>query len=335
MALPSVASSADIQTLIDNIQHASNAYSPHTDSVTSLAQRAAIRSAATQLLHAVTTPDEMVWKKSMAMTELVVLRTAMRLGIFAALPVDAAISNSSLASKVNATTSLVERLMRVLVGTGFCDQLPIGDSDDDNNNNDAEPRYKHTKFSLGFTSTDVPSPGTFYQGVYDTYLRSSVNFDTWMLDHPTSTGLYGDPASNTVNPYVSHFNPNPDTVATTWEVMPLYPDELRVCQMCLQAMNEIIPPTGPFYDFSQFGTDADSSTDASADAGRVQLVDVGGGYGRVLTEILTAHPRLDPTRCVLQDVPDVIAMADTAQVRTLGVQTMPIDFFDAQPVKGK
>jgi SAM-dependent methyltransferase len=72
------------------------------------------------------------------------------------------------------------------------------------------------------------------------------------------------------------------------------------------------------YDFSPFGT----------------VVDVGGGYGRLLIAILTAHPRM---RGVLFDQPHVVAVA-TAGLQAAGVsercETAGGDFFVEVPSGG-
>lgn len=76
------------------------------------------------------------------------------------------------------------------------------------------------------------------------------------------------------------------------------------------------------FDFSQLGDETD----------RVQLVDVGGGYGKVLTQILDAYPKVDPKKHVLQDIEGVIAIATIVKER--GVATQVIDFHKDQPIKG-
>ena len=103
------------------------------------------------------------------------------------------------------------------------------------------------------------------------------------------------------------------------------PDVMKTFQLSLKAMDQMMPPTGPFYDFGQF-----KAIDGEAE--RIQVVDVGGGYGKVLTEIVQATPALDAKYCVLQDVDHVIGIADAA--RDFGLQTMTIDFHKEQPIKG-
>lgn len=77
------------------------------------------------------------------------------------------------------------------------------------------------------------------------------------------------------------------------------------------------------FDFNQLGGSDD----------RVQLVDVGGGYGDVMKQILGTYPQLDPRKCVLQDIEPVIKLADG--LRQEGVVTQVTNFHSEQPVKGK
>lgn len=62
------------------------------------------------------------------------------------------------------------------------------------------------------------------------------------------------------------------------------------------------------------------------------LVDVGGGTGGVAVEIARMLPRV---RCVVQDLPDVVAGAEVPEDLGEGrVRFMQHDFFEEQPVRG-
>jgi hypothetical protein len=63
-------------------------------------------------------------------------------------------------------------------------------------------------------------------------------------------------------------------------------------------------------------------------------VDVGGGHGACLRQILEKHPELDARSCVLQDRPDVVEMARAGGRLPEGVVLMEHDFRTEQPVKG-
>ena len=155
---------------------------------------------------------------------------------------------------------------------------------------------------------------------YDVYLKTTLALDGWI--EKKFKGQYTEPSSNFDNPFVSYYGTDGQSA---WDVMAGIPDIMKTFQLSLLAVDSIVPPAGPFYDFDQF-----KATDDEQE--RIQIVDVGGGYGKVLTEIVQASPALDPRYCVLQDVEHVIAIAHPA--REAGLQTMTIDFHVAQPVRG-
>ena len=152
------------------------------------------------------------------------------------------------------------------------------------------------------------------------YLKTTLPLDGWIENK--FKGRYMEPSSNFDNPFVSYYGREGQSA---WDVMAAMPDIMKTFQISLKAMDEMLPPAGPFYDFSQFKAKDDEPA-------RIQIVDVGGGYGKVLTDILQATPALDPKRCVVQDVGHVIAIAHAA--REFGLQTMTIDFHVNQPIRG-
>ncbi len=86
----------------------------------------------------------------------------------------------------------------------------------------------------------------------------------------------------------------------------------------------MVPTTG-YFDFNVFATD---------EPDRVSLVDVGGGIGNKLKEILAKNPRLEPERCVLQDQEKTIAMSEQEKI-VPGARLMVHDFWQKQPVKSE
>lgn len=63
------------------------------------------------------------------------------------------------------------------------------------------------------------------------------------------------------------------------------------------------------------------------------IVDVGGGYGKVLMSILEEAPRGFGAKCILQDRPDVLAAIPDESIP--GVEKMAHDFFTPQPVQSE
>jgi hypothetical protein len=69
---------------------------------------------------------------------------------------------------------------------------------------------------------------------------------------------------------------------------------------------------------------------------RKLVVDVGGSKGHALRSIGTATPGLDMSRCVLEDLPEVVAAArELADPSLKDVEMVGVDFHSEQPVKGE
>ena len=82
------------------------------------------------------------------MLEIVATRTMLGLGVLERIPEQGSISLADLSKATNVQDSLLDRMLRLLVGTGFVDQTP-------------DYEYKHTKFSRAYIQ--VPGPGHFFQ----------------------------------------------------------------------------------------------------------------------------------------------------------------------------
>jgi hypothetical protein len=63
-------------------------------------------------------------------------------------------------------------------------------------------------------------------------------------------------------------------------------------------------------------------------------VNVGGGRGQSLKQIMDAHPELSPSRVILQDLPDPIAIARESGVLPEETVKLEHDFCKEQPIKG-
>lgn len=69
------------------------------------------------------------------------------------------------------------------------------------------------------------------------------------------------------------------------------------------------------------------------------VVDVGGGLGHFLANLLAKIPEVKPEQCILQDRPEVIAQVakniEGGDEKLKGVKTMAHDFFQPQPAEAK
>jgi len=91
-------------------------------------------------------------------------------------------------------------------------------------------------------------------------------------------------------------------------------------------------PIAGIYDFSWVV----SKAQAEPASERLLFVDVGGGKGQAIRAIHNEFPGLPLSRCLLQDLTEVIETVKTLDDADLReVQKMAIDFHQEQPVKGK
>ena len=81
------------------------------------------------------------------------------------------------------------------------------------------------------------------------------------------------------------------------------PDKIQTFQVGLSGIDIAVPVVGHF-DFNLLKNSA-----AENEEEKIELIDVGGGHGACLKQILSEYPELNPTRCILQERPDVIEMA--------------------------
>ncbi|KAK1757099.1 O-methyltransferase B [Echria macrotheca] len=307
MALPT---KQEVSDLVASLGEVAKGYADTPD-LEGYMSRVQIIAKAKELVRTLTTPDQIPNYHGLNMAELIAIRTFMRLGVLDAIPKTGAISLTDLAKATGAQESLLERMARILVATGFLDQtLPTGGA------------YKHTKFSLSYL-LDRPSPGHLFLAMYDDWFKHMVAFDDYLAARglPDSAREPDDPLHN---PYT--FGSGQDGTPV-WAIMAQNPERLDSFQKGMAGIDVAIPVVGHF----DFGVLAD---DDGTGEKRVQLVDVGGGHGVVLSKILTAHPTLDPGRTVLQERADVIGLAKTNGVLPGEVRLMEHDFMTEQPVKG-
>lgn len=111
------------------------------------------------------------------------------------------------------------------------------------------------------------------------------------------------------------------------------PERLETFQRGLKGLDVMIPPVGHF-DFGVLATGDNAEGEEEA----VELVDVGGGHGAVLKQILDAYPQLNPERVILQDREDVVELAKLGQQNGTGlprgVRCAVHDFMGRQTIIG-
>lgn len=201
----------------------------------------------------------------------------------------------------------------ILVATGFLNQeRPDGGA------------YLHTKFSRAYLLSN-PGPGHLFLAMYDAWLTSMVQFHEYLgvkgqLDNAR------EPDDALYNPYTYSHKQEGSSV---WEIMSQDQEAFETFQIGMAGMNHAIPVTGHF-DFNSLKNSPEENKN-----GVMELIDVGGGHGSVLQEILDNSPDLTPANCMLQDRPEVIALSKTGNTLNKDVQRLEHDFMTEEPIKGK
>ncbi|SPQ25679.1 99dfc218-e9b4-4e38-8bcb-293d008bcab3 [Thermothielavioides terrestris] len=127
-----------------------------------------------------------------------------------------------------------------------------------------------------------------------------------------------------------------------WEVKALHPAYAALFTRCMRAREIVAGDTavvGPraVYDFSWVGVQAQAQAQGVQQGPAPVVVDVGGGLGQLLRDLLRDVRGLQPGQCVLQDRREVIEEAREVarrDGRLEGVRMMEHDFHEEQPVKG-
>ena len=296
-----VAEPAQLEKAITDLSNVSKSYDP-SPSGDGFKSRMEVIAKAKEVICMMTDPSDIAMQHVTTMQELVAIRTLLDLKVFQAIPATGTITLSELSKSTGVQESLLERLLRLPVATAFLAQ-------------DANLAYYHTKFSAGYAA--FPGPGMFFQLLYDNSFLVLCRFHKYLR----ARGSFTEPDDQTFCPFTWTHGQDGKTV---WEIMAQDPEYLRNFQMGLAHAESAIPITG-FYDFGQLKTDGD----------RPILVDVGGGGGQSLVAIIKAHPELEASKIVLQDLEQPIVQAKESGRLPEGVTAMVHDFFTPQPIKGQ
>jgi hypothetical protein len=247
-------------------------------------------------------PSELQSLHKENMMELVTLRTLISLNVFKHFPEEGSISSTELAGKVGAEDSLLLRLLRMAASSGIIEQL-------------LDRTFAHTKFSRAYAA-DIGT-GIAFQVFYDESFQPLTRLHQYLKekDSREPDELEYSPAlwatGNEGQPY--------------WDIMQADPERLAAFQKGMRASQKYLPSTGPY----DFGSLAQGAGD------RPVLVDVGGGHGQTINEILKTHPTLPSDRVILQDLPKVVEAARENRILPEDVKIMDYNYNDLQPVKGE
>ncbi|KAI9699923.1 MAG: hypothetical protein M1820_006985 [Bogoriella megaspora] len=243
-------------------------------------------------------PIDYTMDQMQKMMELVCVRAVIEMKALQAIPSEGTASLDDIATSTGAQKALLERLLRMLVGSRLLVQT-------------ADGRYAHTRISESFTGF----PGEVFGMGHDEIFAPMAKLPQYF----EAEGGFFEPTSSKHNPYSWSHGMNGKNV---WDIMGQWPKRVERFQRCMVGITEKDPLTG-FYDFGKLDIEGD----------RTIFVDVGGSQGQTIRAVLEAHPNIDPSRVVLQDQPDVIAIAKSSDYLPASVNKMAHDFFTPQPVK--
>ncbi|KAK8867338.1 equisetin n-methyltransferase [Apiospora arundinis] len=242
-----------------------------------------------------------------SMAEMGVMRVFVEHGIFDAIP-DEGISLEDLTTKLAVEYNLIERMAAFLLSVGVLTSPAPG-------------HVAHTPASKAFTD---PRVAQFYSYLFDFFMGPTTRWP----DYFAVNGL-AEPARSNRSPGGFALG-MPDK--TAYEIMAAIPG-LATRMNGAMAIDGDIPVTG-VYDFSWVAAYAAENTGGES---RELIVDVAGGKGQALKDILEETPAIPAARCVLQDQPHVIAeaVAEHEGSAVLGpVKKIGHSIFGEQPTKG-
>jgi hypothetical protein len=303
MAFANPPSTEEFQSLLKNLNDAAQNYDPSLSREAELSRRKII-ALAKDLVSGVQNPFNMADLHMAQAMEVASIRTCLSLKALDAIPFPGSATISEIATATGASEPLLERLLRMLVCTRFL-------------TSPAPHVFSHTKHSFAYTIK--PGPGDFFQLVYDESFLMIDNLHMYLKEK----GLI-EPQQQEYSPYAWKSKAEGVDI---YDTMARYPERLAAFQAGLAHADASIPLLG-FYDFGQLDTD---------EADREVMVDIGGGAGHTLEQILAAYPQLK-AKCdkfVLQDKKPVLARAADNWNLPKEVVQMEHDFWKEQPVKGR
>ncbi|KAK7918364.1 Demethylsterigmatocystin 6-O-methyltransferase [Apiospora marii] len=254
-----------------------------------------------ELVNLVQSPAEHATDMILRTMETAVIRTLLSLNVLQKIPAVGSISLQDLAVATETQPSLLERLLRVVTRTGFLVREDGG-------------AYRHTQTSLAYAGPI----GALFSPCYDEGIRALVQLPEYLSERAKEEAQ---------NAKYSPFTWNEGQEGkATFEILSNMPARTEGIHTLASNVQHLRPYTG-FYDFAKLVSSED-------DRDRPVFVDVGGGNGHVIKEVLQAVPQIRPEQCVLEDRAETLALAQTTGLLPAGVRLLEHDYLTRQPVTG-
>ncbi|KAF7196059.1 O-methyltransferase hmp5 [Pseudocercospora fuligena] len=221
------------------------------------------------------------------------------------IPTSGSISAADLAARVNCSTPLITRMMRMLVCSGFFKETE-------------QDTYAHNRQSLSLVDS---GNAALHQVMKDDIFTKSwpalpEYFSARQMEEPN------DPKHHPLGVAIG-------MDGRDWhEVLARTPALMTRIHTAFTGKWSVAPATG-LYPFENLVR----ASEECAATGRVFMVDVGGAFGDTQKEIRLAHPELKG-KVITQDQEKVIAIIPAGHLPSeLGIEPMSHDFWTPQPVK--
>ncbi|KAK8076358.1 hypothetical protein PG994_003630 [Apiospora phragmitis] len=228
-----------------------------------------------ELVGLVQSPAEHATSMILRTMEIAVIRTLLSLNALQTILPTGSIPLQDLAAATKTQAPLLERLLRVVTRTGFLTRESIG-------------AYSHTHTSLAYAGPI----GALFSPCYDEGIRALVRLPEYL------SVLAKEEAKNAKHsPFT--WNEGQEGKAT-FEILSEMPARTEGIHTLASNVQHLRPYTG-FYDFAKLASTSSSGADVDRD--RPVFVDVGGGSGHVIEEVLQAFPRSAPSSASSRTAP--------------------------------
>ncbi|KAK7961069.1 hypothetical protein PG996_011709 [Apiospora saccharicola] len=257
-----------------------------------------------ELVSLAQSPAEHATSMILKTMETAVIRTLLSLNVLQTIPATGSVSLQDLAVATETQASLLERLLRVVTRTGFLIR------------EDGSSSYRHTHTSLAYAGPI----GALFSPCYDEGIRALVRLPEYLSMRPKEEAQ---------NAKYSPFTWNEGQEGkATFEILSDMPARTQGIHTLASNVQHLRPYTG-FYDFAKL-----ASSKEEEEHDRPVFVDIGGGNGHVIKEVLQAVPQIRPGQCVLEDRAETLTLARTTGLLPDGVRLLEHDYLTRQPVAG-
>lgn len=281
-------------------------YQPSDKYFDDFVERSEIIGKAKEVQHVLTDPQDLPMQVAAKMAELSMLRVVCEIDLLKYFPSSGCISASALAGSAGVQPALLMRILRMLAGTGYISQ----------NLEDLE------QFSLTNLSRGLRGGQTWFDFMYS-LLMGRRTFHKFLTD--SNVPEY-KPLTEPTDPRYCPSTYEINALGTPyWEALYQDPEFVKMAQKAFTSMEKNNPIIGT-YDFGNLAKDSGD---------RLILVDIGGGQGQSIRQILAAYPHLDPSKFMLQDLEGPIAFCSQSKVLPDSTPKIVHDFFTPQPEAAK